>query len=52
MRRFRVAGMSCEHCRRAVTRAVQGVETDSLATEPALVAALAAEGYSGREELG
>ena len=57
---FEVQGMTCGHCERAVTNAIQGVdaqaqikidraanrvEVDSSASRDALQAAIAAEGY-------
>ena len=57
---FEVQGMTCGHCERAVTHAIQGVdaqaqikidraanrvEVDSIASRDALQAAIAEEGY-------
>lgn len=57
---FEVQGMTCGHCERAVTNAIQGVdaqaqikidraanrvEVDSIASRDALQAAIAEEGY-------
>ena len=58
---FEVQGMTCGHCERAVTNAIQGVdaqaqikidraanrvEVDSIASRDALQAAIAEEGYT------
>lgn len=64
MQRFRVEGMSCAHCERAVTEAVHSVDpqaaiqvdlsagivtADSTAEPAALVRAIEAEGYKATQ---
>ena len=45
MQRFKVDGMTCGHCERAVTEAIL---TDSQADPQRLAAAVQAEGYDAR----